>query len=503
MSRYDAIVIGGGLNGLVAAAVLARSGKQVCLLERSNALGGMAAPDASGQSRMAHLLYNLSPEVRGAIGMNAKDWPFKTEILPTVALAEDGNHVLIRDGDVRFADGSPHPDAAAYLALNARLIKFGSILRQLATAPPPGMTGPLSSSANLKQLMRLGRIGLDLKRMGKPELRRFLQMLLSNAYDLILDELPDGQLAGLLAADAVRGAAAGPRSPGTVFSLIYRMGHGGQAHIPVGGMAAVIDAFAQAAMAAGCEIRTDQPVARVVIEDDRVVGVETASGEMLTAPLVLSSGGALQTAQMAGTAHFDIEATTRLRNIRARGTAAKVNFTLKSAPELPAGCSQARLILAPSADYVERAFNPSKYRAMSEAPVIEAVISNGTYLSTIVQYAPVDLDGGWTQAAKDKLAQVTRDALAKSIPALPDLIATTEVITPDQIERETAAPGGHWHHAEMALDQLLGLRPANGIGRYALGPKGLYLCGASSHPGGDLMGLAGRNAALKALEDLA
>lgn len=506
MNKHDAIVIGGGLNGLVAATVLARSGKQVCLLERSAVLGGMAAPDADGQPRLAHLLYNLSPRVRRDIGITTDDWPFQSETLPTLALSPDRNHVMIRDGKVSFANGAAHPDAAAYNALVDQLVSYGAILRKLAIAPPPGLEGGVASATSMRELWRLARIGLDLKRMGTTEFRRFLQVLLSNAYDLILDDLPDGPLAGLLAADAIRGAAAGPRSPGTVFSLVYRLGHGGQALIPVGGMGAVIDTFAQAARAAGCTIMTDHAVARVLIENDRVAGVETTDGGRLMAPLVLSSGGALQTAQMVGAAHFDIEATKRLRNIRARGTVAKVNFTLRTAPALPGlpdQCRDARLILAPSATYVERAFNPSKYRDMSAAPVIEAVLSKGTYLSCVVQYAPVDLVGGWTTTAKDRLSRITRDALVSMIPALDALITATEVITPDQIATQTGAPGGHWHHAEMALDQLLALRPANGIGRYRMGPKGLYLCGASAHPGGDLMGLAGRNAALTALGEMA
>ena len=144
---------------------------------------------------------------------------------------------------------------------------------------------------------------------------------------------------------------------------------------------------------------------------------------------------------------------------------------------------------------------------MADAPVIEAVMPGLTddsqpkaHLSAIVQYAPHDLEGGWSDAARDRLLKITLDRLAQVAPGLPARVTAAEVITPDRIAGETGVPGGHWHHAEMALDQLLALRPANGIGRYALGPKGLFLCGASAHPGGDLMGLAGLNAARAALE---
>ncbi|WP_050927719.1 phytoene desaturase family protein [Aestuariivita boseongensis] len=500
---FDAVIIGGGINGLVAASVLARGGKKVCLLEQSGHLGGLAAPGPDGGARMAHLLYNLSPLVRREIGMDAHKWPFKLTPVSTVALNPDGPHVVIRGQKAQLADGSAHPEAEAYRQLNGQLIRYADILRGLAEGGPLGIEGRLSSISGLKELWRLGRIGRKLKRIDKSEMRRFLQMLLSNAYDLILDDLKDGPLAGMMAADAVRGGFAGPRSPGTVFSLIYRMGHGGEVTWPEGGMGAVVTAFEGAAQKAGVDIRLNAGVARILLAGDRVRAVETTGGDVIETKTVLSSTGALRTAHMAGVDAFDIEAARRLRNIRVKGTVAKINLTLTK-PVSVAGLTDdmcpARLVLAPTAEYVERAFNPAKYRQMSEAPVIEALRIDAQTFSLMVQYAPVDLDGGWTDAAKDKLRAVTLSALAPYLPGLEDAVAQAEVITPDQIEAETGAPGGHWHHAEMALDQLLTLRPANGMGRYAMGPEGLYLCGAGAHPGGDLMGLAGRNAARAALE---
>ncbi|WP_308446172.1 phytoene desaturase family protein [Roseovarius pelagicus] len=512
MSRFDAIVIGGGINGLSAASVLARRGKSVCLLEQSETLGGMAAPGPDGAPRCAHLLYNLSPVVRADIGLGKGGWPFRTTPLPTVALAPDGAHVVLHAGEATLTDGSAHPDADAYRTLHDRLVKYGALLRQLAENAPPGFDAPLASRGALRQLTRLGWLGLGIKRMGRDEMRNFLRVLLSNAFDTILDEMPDGPMAGLLATDAVRGAAMGPRAPGTVFSLIYRMGHGGEATLPMGGMTALCGAFAGAARGAGCRIETGVSVSRLLIENGAVTGVETSDGRCLTAPLVLTSTGAEATCRLAGSQHFDIEAARRMRNVRARGTAAKVNLRLGGLPAisgLPDSLTGARMVVAPSAAYVERAFNPSKYREMSSAPVIEAIIPSvtdptlapdgGHLLSAIVQYAPCDLQGGWTETAKKALAKTAIDTLAAYMPDLPGQITATEVLTPADIEAETGAPGGHWHHAEMSLDQLLTLRPASGLGRYALGPDGLYLCGASAHPGGDIMGLAGRNAALVAL----
>jgi len=505
MTRFDAIVIGAGVNGLVAAALLARRGKKVCLLEGARQTGGMAALRPGEGPALAHLVHNLSPAVRRDLGLG-RDWPFALTPLATVALAEDGRHVVVDGPNAGLADGTAHPFAAAHAALTERLTRYGALLRNMAETAPPG--GGVTGIAMMRQGLRFARTGLSLRAMGKPEMRRFLQVLLSNAYDLILDEMSDGPLAGLWTADAVRGAALGPRSPGTVFSLIYRMGHGGIAARPEGGMEAVIAALEEAGRKAGCTLRTDTRVARILTEGDRVTGVATEAGEILSAPVVLSSAAPLTTARLTGLDHFDIEATRRLRNLRSRGTVAKVNLKLARAPALPGvDLASARMVFAPSAEYVETAFNPSKYGEMSEAPVIEAVMPDpgaaSPWLSLLVQYAPADLDGGWTAAARDRLAGIATQTLARALPDLPGLVTSAEVMTPDQIGAATGAPGGHWHQAELTFDQMLTLRPGNGMGHYAFGPSGLYLCGAATHPGGDVMGLSGRNAALRALEDRA
>lgn len=499
MTDYDSIVIGAGINGLVAGAMLARAGQRVAVFERAGQIGGMASLADSGGPALAHLLYNLSPRLRRDLGMDTHHWPFDADRLTTVSLCPRGAHVLTERRDATFANGAPHPDFEAFSGLIRRLGSYAEVLRGLAEGPPPGGTGGF----NARHLLRYARLGLGLRGLGRREMRRFLQSLLSNAADLVLDEMPDGPLAGLLAADAVRGAAVGPRQPGTVMSLVYRMGHGGVPMRPRGGMSAVFDAFARSAAAAGAELRLGTGVARIEMDGDAVRGVRLDGGETVTTRRILSSAALPALMPLTGPGPFDIEATTRIRNTRARGTCAKVNLRLKDRLEIPglsAAQADARLVYAPSVHYVDTAANAVKYREVTRTPVIEAV-PMGDWLSCIVQFAPSDLAGGWNDAARADLLALTTDTLAQVAPGLPDLIADSHVITPDKIEERTAAPGGHWHHAEMALDQLLTTRPGNGMAQYRLGPKGLYLCGASAHPGGDIMGLAGRNAALAALED--
>ncbi|RBI83493.1 NAD(P)/FAD-dependent oxidoreductase [Rhodosalinus halophilus] len=516
-ARYDAVVVGGGHNGLVAAATLARAGRRVCVLERADRLGGMAAggafPDGTPMPRIAHLLYNLSPAVLNELGFGAGG-PVETRALPTVCLDPEGRHVVVRDGSPVLADGRPHPEAEAYRRLAARLVRFGGLLARLADAPPPQVSERLADLAGMRRLGPLAALGWDFRKLGRGDRREFLRIVLSNAHDVILDELSDGPLAGSLAADAVRGAWAGPRAPGTVFSLMYRLARGGGAALPLGGMDAVIAALADRARSLGAALRTGAEVTEVRVEGDRACGVRLADGEEIAAGAVLVATAPGAAMRLAGPAHYDIEAVRRLRNMRAKGTAAKLNLRLDGLPEVPGLGPEllgGRLLLAPSVEQVERAFDPVKYGRVSEAPVIEAVIPSltdpqaaphgGHVLSAIVQYVPHAPEGGWTGAARDRLRDVALAALETALPGLSARVTAAETLTPSDIEAATGAPGGHWHHGELSLDQLLTVRPVNGMARYRFGPAGHYLCGAGAHPGGDVMGAPGRNAARVALAD--
>jgi phytoene dehydrogenase-like protein len=515
--NFDAIVIGAGHNGLTAAAILANKGHRVCVVERSDSPGGMAKNQELAPGLMApelaHLLYNLNDKVARDLGLG-HSIPLQTRDLPSVSLAADGRHVVIRGGAATFDDGSAHPQAVAFAGLHARLVKFAAILGRMSTQSPPKLSGGLADLATLSELGMLARLGLDLKLAGKTEMREFLRILLSNIYDVLLDEMPDGPLAGALAADAVRGAYAGPRSPGTVFSLMYRYGNGGVPKLALGGMGAVTQAFEQAARKAGCEIRCGSGVASVLVEGDRVTGVALEDGSKLSAKAVLSSAGPMQTLQMTGPAHFDVETTRRLRNLRCKGTVAKVNLVLSGTPEftgLSKELTAGRLLIAPSAEYVELAFNPAKYGEMPTDPVIEMVLPGLTdpnpaakgqqVLSAVVSYVPPAPKSGWTKAARAGLTKTVLATLERYAPGIGALVTHSETLTPADIQERTGAPGGHWHHAEMGLDQILNIRPVNGMGRYAMGVNGLYLCGASAHPGGDVTGAPGRNAALQLLKD--
>jgi phytoene dehydrogenase-like protein len=330
-------------------------------------------------------------------------------------------------------------------------------------------------------------------------------------HDLLEERFELPLLKGALALDAVLGTNYGPRSPGTVLSLLYRMAASrgdDSLALPHGGLGAVAEALAAAARAAGAEIRVASPVSRILVRADRVAGVVLASGEEIAASAVVSSADPRSTfLGLLGSEHLDAGFVRRVTQVRSRGLTAKLHLALDRLPAfpgLPAAQLNGRLLVAPSADYIERAYNHAKYNEYSQAPMLEVTLPTladpelappGKHvMSVIAQYAPYALAGGWEgqrQAFSDRIVET----LAAYAPPLRECIVASELLTPPDIEREFRISGGHWHHAELALDQFLMVRPVPGAAQYRTPVAGLFLCGAGCHPGGGVMGLPGRNAA--------
>jgi phytoene dehydrogenase-like protein len=504
--HLTAVVIGAGQNGLAAAAALAARGARVTVVEKGVGPGGLMT--GSGTGELGLFVRGLHPAALAEFGVEARDLGLGPA-LPTVALAPDGRHVVIEGDRARFADGRPHPDAAAYRALRWRIARFAAVFERLAVEAPPRLGEPMATRAGLPDLLGLARTGLAFRRMRREERREMLRVLLSNVADLVLDEMADGPLAAALAIDGVLGCRAGPRAPGTVLTLLWRHLQGAEHHRPDGGMAGLAARLAAAAEARGAAIRYGAGAARLTVEGDRVAGVVLEDGETIGANIVLSSMGALPTLRLAGPRHFDAEACRRVRQVRAEGTAARLDLALTAMPQiggLDAGLHGARLLLAPSVDALEAAYDPVKYDEIPGEPFAEMRIepaADGARLSAVVQHLPRVPHAGWGAPAREGVVKGIAARLDALAPGLAASITGVTLTTPDAIEAATGAPGGHWHHAEFAADQLLTLRPANGMARYAMGLPGLFLCGAGAHPGGDVTGLPGRNAALAAVAEMA
>ncbi len=469
--KVKAVVIGAGVNGLVAAAALARAGGDVTVIERGSAPCGMMALGLFARGPHPAALETLGLKA-AALG----------PAISTVALCPSGRHVMVEGAEARFADGSAHPGAERWRVLSHRLDRFATALAPLLTGAPPPMR------LRAEGLPGLLRFALRLRLLGARDMRELLRIGLSNAADLAADALPEGPLPGLLAFDSVLGSRAGPMAPGTVVPLLRR-------RAPLRRMDGLAARLAAASEGKGGRLRIGAGVARILFEDDRARGVLLDDGERVEADLVISSLGAAPTLALAGAEQFDIEAQRRIRTIRAVGAAARVDLYLAAPPRIPGldpAHHGARLVLAPSVQAVERAFDPVKYGRLPALPVMEGRI-DGARLSLTVQCVPYG-------APHDRIVAASLAALEMVAPGIGGEIRQAEALSPADIEAMTGAPGGHWHHGEIALDQFLTLRPANGMARYAMGPPGLFLCGAGAHPGGDVTGLPGLNGARAALE---
>ncbi|UCH73528.1 MAG: NAD(P)/FAD-dependent oxidoreductase [Rhodospirillales bacterium] len=512
--RYGAIVIGGGHNGLVCGAFLAKAGLSVLIVEAADTLGGAArnAEIAEGYvaPACAHILHLLHPQVRARLKLRRHGLRLAARRLPTVALDAQGDHLTIRG---RHLEGViSDDDVRAWRRLRRRLLRMAGALHPFLGRVPPRL-----GSDSWRDRLMLIRLALAVRRLGKREMREFLRIVNMNVADLLDDELSDARLKGALAFDAVLGTNFGPRSPGSVLTWLYRLagevgsGRTGLA-IPQGGMAGLTEALAASARSFGADIWTGTAVKRIVVEGDRAVAVELESGNVLRTRAVLSSADPRATfLNLVGPEHLDTGFLRGVRGIRSNGLAAKLNLALDGLPEftgLDRAALAGRIVIAPDIAHVERAFDQTKYGAYAAEPAIEITIptlhdaslapAGGHVLSAVVQYAPYGLAAGW-EAHRDAFADRVMESIERYAPGLARRIVGRQVLTPADIEREFRITGGHWHHGDLAADQIFMLRPVPGWAQYETPISGLFLCGAGAHPGGGVTGAAGMNAARRVL----
>jgi phytoene dehydrogenase-like protein len=518
LPHYDCIVIGGGHNGLVCAAYLARGGRSVLVLEAASQVGGAAITREFAPgfrvSACAHLLHLMPGSIIKDLGLESRGLSLAADRMPTTAIAPDAAPLPIDPENPGVLAGLSGADAAAFAPYLARLRRLAEALHPVLDRAPPRL-----GTDSWQDRLALLRIGWRLRRLGRPDMRELLRIGGMCVQDLLDEHFETPLLKGALAFDAVLGTSAGPRSPGSVFPLLYRMAaevQGGALAQPVGGLGALSDALARAALASGAAIRTGSMVQRILVREDRAAGVVLQSGEQISADNVISNADPKTTfLQLLGGEHLDTGFVRRIAHLRARGVTAKLHLALNALPQftgLPDSALSGRLLLAPSLDYIERAFNHAKYREFSTAPIMEITLPTARdaslapagmhVLSAVVQYAPYQLAGGW-QHQQARFADLVIDTLERCAPGLAASVLAVELLTPPDIERQFRISGGHWHHAELALDQFFIVRPVPGAAQYRTPVGGLYLCGAGSHPGGGVMGIAGRNAARALLREAA
>jgi phytoene dehydrogenase-like protein len=511
LSDYDSIVIGAGHNGLVCAAYLARGSRKVLVLEAADSPGGLAAPREfypGFHASIAHSVGHFSHKIIADLELAAHGY----EVTPisTVGLGAEGAAIEIRNGELQGAGAEDAEAYTGYLRLMHRCAD--------ALAPFWLKTLPRIGSTAFGDLATFAHMGLKLRGLGKDDFREFLRIASLPARDLMDEFFDDELVKATLCWDGVIGARMAPRSPNSsVLAMLYRMSgatHGEHA-IPAGGAAGLASALAGAAEAAGAEIRCGTAVDRVIVDESgdalRAAGVQLTDGTKLAANNIVSATDPRRTfVNLVGVEYLDIGFTNRIRRLRCDGHVAKLHLALDGVPEFtglerPDG----RMILAPTMDAIEFAWDDAKYGACSQHPVMEAVVPSlhdaslapdGKHvLSAHVMYVPYDRKGGWDDAARDEMRERAIDTIALHAPSIREQILHSELLTPMDLEREYRVTGGHWHHTEFAMDQLLMMRPTFGAAQYTTPLPGLFLCSAGSHPGGDLVGAAGHNAAREVL----
>lgn len=512
-SNEQVVIIGGGHNGLVCACYLAMAGRKVLILEARDVVGGGAATTSFAEgykvSGLAHVLYGLNAKVCSDLKLESVGMDRGARI-DSIALDLAGKHLTLGVYDVKGARLSPK-DVDAYSAFKQEFHRYTDALKPLMMTKPPRL-----KDMDRKDLITLAKIGWKLRfGLGVDAMREFMRVGGINIYDVLNEVFEDEHLKGAIAVDAVLGQHMGPRTPTTVLTYLHRMwGESqGQASLPSGGMGQVASALSKAATDAGVVIRTGVKVKRVIVSDNRATGVELDTGEEIEADLVVSNADAKTTfLDLVGAAELDAMFAHRIHTTRTKGNVAKVHLALNSLPKIEGLSEQQlgqRLLIAPSMQYVEHAFNHAKYGEYSESPVLEITIPSiadsslapqGHHVMSIsATFAPYTLKQGWDDQRDQFLGRII-DSIEQYAPGFPSQITASELLTPVDIESQYNVSGGHWHHGELAIDQSFMMRPVHGTAQYDTPIAGLFLCGAAAHPGGGVTGVPGHNAAQRILK---
>jgi len=521
LPKHDAIIIGGGHNGLVCAAYLARAGRKVLVLERRERIGGAAVTEEVFPgfrfSVFSYVVSLLRPEIIRELDLPRHGLhilPLESTLTP---LPNSDYLAQWNDHDQNRRELARHSlrDAEAY-------DEFGLMLHQMARAVKPllAMAPPDPTSLSFRELLGMKRLGEYFKSLRKEHFYRLTKLLTMSSADFLDEWFETEALKATKSASGIIGTLLGPRSPGTAYVLLHHyMGELDGVFrawgFAKGGNGSVSAAIAAAARAAGAEIRTSAPVAQILVKWGRAIGVVLENGEEIRAKLVVSGADPRRTfMQLVGEKHLPAPFVESIRRFRFRGSSAKVNLALGELPDftcLPGRGPHLRgaISISPSVAYLERAYDDAKYGEVSRQPYMDIVIPSlidpemappGKHVMSIfVQYAPYHVNGGWTDARREALGDTVIDTLSQYAPNLKNAILHRQVVTPADIERIVGLAEGNIFQGELSLQQMFFLRPVPAWAKYRTPLRGLYQCGAGTHPGGGVMGASGRNAALQIL----
>jgi phytoene dehydrogenase-like protein len=519
--NYDAVVIGGGHNGLTAAAYLGKAGRKVLVLERRHVLGGAAVTEEVFPgfkfSVCSYVVSLLRPEI-----IRELDLPrHGLEILPL-----DGTFTPMPNGDYlwRVNDhAKTRREIARHSKLDAEAYdEYGKAMVEMARFVKPilNMTPPDPLSRNPRELAKFWFLVRRFRRLADADRYNQLQLMTMSAVDFLDQWFETDVLKATMAASGIIGTFLGIRSPGTAYVLLHHyMGEIDGAFrswgFARGGTGAISNAIADAARESGVEIRTRAGVARIEVKDGHATGVVLDNGDEILADVVLSSVDPNQTfLRFIDDRELPGDFVDEVRRYKFRGSSGKVNLALSTLPNftcLPGDGPHLRgaLSISPSVDYMERAYDQAKYGEFSRRPYIDMVIPSLTdpsvappgkhVLSCFVQYAPYRLASGTWDEQREAFGDAVIDTIAGYAPNIRDIILHRQIVTPLDLEREWGLTEGNIFQGELTPDQLFFARPVPGWAQYTTPIRHLWMCGSATHPGGGVMGAPGRNAALRIL----
>jgi phytoene dehydrogenase-like protein len=520
----DIVIIGGGHNGLVTAFYLAKAGFKPLVLERSAQVGGAAVSDEFHPgfrcSTLAHTAGPIRPDIVRDMRLEQHGLRLITPEICVTALSPDGRALLLYQDAAKSAQeigAFSQKDATKYPEFQQALGKISKVIAEALATTPPDIDHP--SSGDLWSMLKTGRA---IRNLGKKDMFRLLRWGPMAVADLASEYFETELLRAVIAARGVFGTFLGPWSAGSALVLLIRAAAdphpAGASSFAAGGMGSVTQAMATAAKAAGAEIRTGVEVIEIRVHDGAATGVLLSTGEESHARAVISNADPKRTLlKLTDATHLSPDFVQKLQHYRGNGTVAKVNLALSGLPRFTAlkngdaAALRGRIHIGNEIDYLERAFDESKYGNFSRQPYLEVTIPSLTdptlapegkhVMSIYMQYAPYKLKGDWEEQRR-ALGQTVVTTLAQYAPNLPQLILTHQIITPRDLEEVYGMTGGQIFHGELALDQFFTMRPLLDWARYRTPIRNLYLCGSGTHPGAGLTGGSGANAAREILKEL-
>jgi phytoene dehydrogenase-like protein len=520
----DVIIIGAGHNGLVTAFYLAKAGFKPLVLERRAQIGGAAITEEFSPgfrcSTLAHSAGPLLPEIVSDMQLARHGLKLVTPDVAVTALSPEGRALVLYSDSGRAAQEISKfsaKDAERYPVFQQALEKIGRVIGDALKLAPPNIDDP--SRGDLWAMLQTGRA---LRKLGKKDMYRLLRWGPMAVADLVAEFFETELLRATIAARGIFGTAMGPWSAGSSLVLLIRAAGdphpAGSSFFAIGGTGAITQAMAAAAKEAGAEIRTSTAVKEIRIKGGIATGVVLGNGEEISAKAVISNADPRRTLlSLVDPTHLTPDFVMKLQNIRMPGTVAKVNLALSALPTFTAlngndTSLRGRIHIGPEIDYLERAFDESKYGNFSPQPYLEVTIPsltdpslapNGKHvMSVYMQYAPFKLKNADWDSQRSALGETVVRTLAEYAPNLPGLVEDGQIITPKDLETTYGLTGGHIFHGELALDQFFTMRPLLDWARYNTPIQNLYLCGSGTHPGAGLTGGSGANAAREIVKQL-